>query len=139
MAMESTQRSWWGRNWKWIVPVGCVTPLFCCGGGVAAIFLVVFGTLQSSEVYVNSVAKARASKDVIVILGEPIESGLPMGNLDIKNNVGKADLNVPLTGPKGKAQLHVVAAKNGGAWEYTILQVATDAGVRIDLLEPKKE
>lgn len=25
------QPSWFSRNWKWLLPVGCVLPMMCCG------------------------------------------------------------------------------------------------------------
>ena len=39
------QKSWFGRNWKWVVPVGCLTPILVCGGFFTLIFGAVFGML----------------------------------------------------------------------------------------------
>lgn len=35
------QPSWFSRNWKWLVGLGCVLPTLCCGASMAA--AMVFG------------------------------------------------------------------------------------------------
>ena len=48
---------------------------------------------------------------------------------------GEADLMVPITGPKGEGKLYVMAEKQGGVWQYELLQVElAGQGGRVDLL-----
>lgn len=132
--------NWWGRNWKWVVPVGCLTPLLCCGGFVTVILGVVFGAIKSSDVYTEAMKRARASQEVIALTGEPIEAGMfPTGNIAIHNLRGNADLTIPISGPKGHASLRAVAERNNGPWEFSKLEVVSNAGVRIDLRGPPKK
>jgi hypothetical protein len=132
---QPPQRSWWGRNWKWVVPVGCVTPLLVCGGGITLIVVLVFGAIKSSDVYTEAVARAKANPEVKSRLGEPVEAGFwASGKVEVSGPSGEADLTIPLSGPKGSATLRAVATKTGGKWEYSTLEVTPgDSGGRIDL------
>ena len=51
---QSQKRSWWNRNWKWVVPAGCLTPILVCGGFITLVFVFVFGAIKSSDVYIDS-------------------------------------------------------------------------------------
>ena len=135
---ESTapRPSWWSRNWKWAVPVGCVTPVLVCGGFITAIVMIVFGVIKSSDAYTESLARAQNSKQVQAVLGEPIEAGVFVtGNVSISGDSGHADLTIPITGPKGPAILYVVAKKVAGKWQYSRMEVAPENGEPIDLLK----
>ena len=131
-------RTWWSRNWKWVVPVGCLTPaVLCCGGG-GLILTFVFGALKSSEVYTDALARAKANEEVKTLLGEPIEAGFWVsGSVEVGGTSGKADLSIPVSGPKGSATLHAVATKAGGKWVYSTLEAVPQAsGTSIDLRPP---
>jgi hypothetical protein len=132
---QTSERTWWGRNWKWAVPVGCLTPLLGCGGTIGLIFVVVFGAIKSSDVYTEALAKAKADQRVVAVLGEPIEAGyMVSGNIEVNGPAGKANLAIPISGPKKSGTLNVVATRNAGAWEYSTLQVAPGgSGDPIDL------
>jgi hypothetical protein len=131
-------RTWWSRNWKWVIPVGCLTPaVLCCGGG-GLILTSVLGALKSSEVYTDALARAKANEEVRTLLGEPIEAGFWVsGSVEVGGTSGKADLSIPVSGPKGSATLHVVATKAGGKWVYSTLEVVPQgSGATIDLRPP---
>jgi hypothetical protein len=133
------QPSWWSRNWKWAAPVGCLVlllPLLLLTGFVGAILAVVFGTIKSTDVYEEALARARSSPAAIEALGQPIEDGLLMGGqINVSGPSGSADLSIPLHGPKGEGDLYVVASKSAGRWEYQTLELEMDGREdRIDLL-----
>ncbi len=131
-------RSWWARNWMWVVPVGCLSPLAICGGLIALVLVVVFGALRSSDVYNEALSRAKANERVRGVLGEPITAGyLPSGKIEINGAAGKANLEIPIAGPKKSATIYVVATKAAGKWEYSTLEVAPKGAPdaeRIDLL-----
>ena len=134
-------KNWWSRNWKWVIPAGCLGALVLCVGSVVALVAVIFGMIKSSDAYTESVAKARSSSEVKNLLGEPIEPGFWLtGKIQVSGPAGNADLAVPLSGPKGTATLYVVATKVAGKWEYSTVEVAPDGGgARIDLRDkPEK-
>jgi len=134
---QPAQRTWWNRNWKWVVPVGCITPLVCCGGFFGVILTIVFGAIKSSDPYKDSVARATADARVVELLGEPIEPGFFVtGNINVQNDSGDANLVIPLSGPKGSGTLHVVAEKTAGKWNNSTLEVrSADGATTIDLLD----
>ncbi len=129
-------KNWWGRNWKWIVPTGCLTMLLMCGGFVALIFSIVLGSLKSSDVYKESVAKAQANPQVTVALGTPVESGFWVsGNINVSGSGGHADLSIPISGPQGSGTIYVTATKSAGQWNYsTMVCEISSSGNRINLL-----
>ena len=131
------RRSWWSRNWKWVVPVGCLTPLLLIGGCVAAIVMLVFGMIRSSDPYTDAVARAKSDPRVIQHLGEPIETGWWItGNVKIENDSGTADFALPLRGSRKNGILRVEASKDRGEWVYSLLTVSVDDGPVIDLTPP---
>ena len=134
-APSGPQRTWWGRNWIWVVPTSCVGCLLLPVGCVTALGFLLFGFLRSSEPYALALERARQEPRVIEALGEPIEVGWMMqGSINFDGDSGHADFSIPLTGPRGSARVHVVAERAAGEWVYERLEVEIDAtGERIDL------
>ena len=138
------QPSWWSRNWKWAVPVGCLVllvPPLLLTGFVGGILAIVFGSMKSSDVYQQAFNLARSHPAVVEALGEPVEDGLFMGGqISVTGPSGSADISIPLHGPQGKGTIYAVATKSAGQWEYHTLEVAVEGrGDRIDLLEAEVE
>jgi hypothetical protein len=137
---EPSQSSWFGRNWFWVVPAGCLTPLLLCGGCVAAVLVTVTGAIRMSDPYREAVAAAMASPEVKAELGEPLEVGFwTNGNIQINNGSGTANITIPIKGPKKSATIKVDATKDVGAWEYSRLEVATEGGGKPIDLRPKTQ
>ena len=128
--------NWWQRNWKWFVPVGCLSTLLLFVGGIVLLFTFVFGMMKSSDVYGQAVARAKANPEVIAALGSPIVEGyFTSGNIQQSGASGSAELSIPLTGPKGKATIYVEARKSAGVWSFGKLQIEIESShQRIDLL-----
>ena len=133
------QENWLTRNWKWFVPVGCLTMLVLFLGGIAMITYFAFAMMKRSDVYADAVAQARAHPAVVEALGTPIEEGFFMsGKINVSGPSGDADLAIPLSGPKGQATLYLVASKSAGQWRFGTLQLQVDERPdRIDLLEKR--
>jgi hypothetical protein len=133
---QTMQPTWWGRNWKWVLPVGCLGSVafmvLACGG----IFAVVLGTLKSSWACSEGVELARHNKRVVEQLGEPIETGwMTSGSINVSGSSGNADISVPLQGPRNSGTLYVVAKKVAGQWQFerAVVEISGQ-GSRIDLL-----
>jgi hypothetical protein len=131
------KQSWLGRNWKWVLPVGCVSLLGLIAVFVAGIILVVFGFMKSSDVYQEALAAASSSPSVIDVLGEPIEAGWYMtGTIRVSGASGTADITIPISGPRGTGTIFAAGTKRAGQWSYEVLEVEVDGlSERIDLLE----
>jgi hypothetical protein len=134
-AHEPERGSWWSRNWKWIVPVGCLTPILVCGGFLTLILVFVFGLIRSSEPYTHSLEAARANPGLREAIGAPMEPDfLVTGSIETSGPSGTAELAYGLTGPDGEATVYVIARKQAGQWEYRTLEAELAAtGERIDL------
>jgi formylmethanofuran dehydrogenase subunit D len=137
------QPSWWDRNWKWALPVGCLSTLaiFLVVVGVFAyaIFGFVTSTMKATDAYKNAMAAAQNNSAVTEALGTPLTVGwLISGSFDIKGSSGSADMSIPISGPKGSGTLFVVATKSAGVWTYKTLAAEIDkTKQRIELEAPK--
>ena len=122
---EVSQKSWFGRNWLWVLPVGgCLTIILLFVFGVGAIFFGVSKMFTTSTPYEHAIQLAKSNTDVIEILGQPIETdGIISGNISLKNDDGEADFTIPIKGPNGKARITVVGEKEYGKWTYENLFV----------------
>ncbi len=117
-------RGWWSRNWIWCVPVIVVTAAIFLAGFLFMVISLVFGAMKSSDPYKDSLAKAQADPKVREALGTPVKDGFFFtGNININNDSGRAVLDIPLEGPKGKGTLHVEGNKSGGVWTYPVQEL----------------
>ena len=136
MASEPAERNWFARNWKWLVPVGCLSMLLLFLASLALMATFVFGLLRESDVYGEALERARGHPGVRAQLGEPLEPGMFVsGSIHVEGPGGDADLAIPLAGPAGEGTLYVVADREAGQWQFRRLEFE-GAGRRIDLLAP---
>ena len=131
------RRSWWGRNWLWVIPTGCLTIIVLGLAVLATIIMTVFGMLRTTDVYKTALKRAKQDQRVIVAIGEPIKEGWYVGgSAEVSGGSGKSDLTIPIHGPNGKATIYLVATKFAGDWQYSKLMVKiADSGEMIDLNE----
>jgi hypothetical protein len=138
--VQQNEKNWWGRNWKWLVPVGCLASVIVTAGFMSLVGFGVyslFGLMKSSDAYQDAVAAAKADPAVQQALGTPIEEGWFMsGSININGASGDADLSIPISGPNGTATIYVVAEKSAGQWTFSTLEVEIKTtNTRIDLIE----
>lgn len=118
--MSSPPRSWWQRNWKWVVPLGCA--LFA-----GSIVLFVLTLMRHTDVFQEAVARAEANPQVQSELGEPIREGWWIaGHIRTTGPSGNAALAIPLKGSKRDGTVYAVAHKSAGIWKYDTLEVAVE-------------
>ena len=131
------QKSWWGRNWPWVVPMGCLGLLLSCGCLGALIAGFAFKGLSDTPAYTEAVARARQSPAVREALGEPLETSWNGQQMDVKTSgdEGSARLTIPLKGPRGSGLLRVLALKKEGTWRFQTLRVDVADREPIDLLD----
>ncbi len=139
---ENTRRkSWFGRNWTWVVPVGgCLTVIVLFIAFFGALFVGVTKLMSDSQPYTDALDAATQNELVIEYLGEPIEThGMTSGSINYSNNGGEADLTIPIRGPKGEGVLRVEGEGRGENWTYETMNVyIEEADKVIDLLEEQK-
>ena len=134
---QKQDKNWWGRNWKWFAPIGCLGSLILFAGFIALIMCLVFGMMKSSDAYKDALSKAKRDPFVQETIGTPIEEGMFItGNINVSGPSGQADLCIPISGPDGKATIYVVAAKSAGQWTFSTLVVEIkESKQRINLIE----
>ncbi len=133
---STTEKNWWQRNWKWLVPTAGGIILLCVICTVLPV-LTLFEVLKSSEVYQMALKEVKSNPDVVQVLGEPVEPGWWLsGSIKVSGTSGQADIAIPISGPKDSGTLYVVALKTAGQWQFVILEVAVDGqDERINLLK----
>ena len=135
-----SQGNWWTRNWKWFVPVGCLTMAILVAAFVCLIVVIVFSAMKSSDVYREALARAKAAPAVVEALGSPIKDGMFVsGSTNVNGASGEANLAIPISGPKGEGTLYLAATKSVGVWNYSSLVLEVKkTKKRIDLLHESK-
>lgn len=139
---EVRQKSWFGRNWIWVVPVGgCLTLIIIGLIFIGTLFFGVTNMFKNSTPYEYALEQASQNREVTLILGDAIESdGIINGNISIDNNSGIANFSIPIKGSKGEARIYVVAEKRNGEWIYEKLYVLIkETQEEINLLEKELE
>lgn len=134
---EQDNKSWFSRNWIWVVPTGgCL--LFIIGVLVLAGGLVwgVSNMVSDSDTYQVAMEQAQNNQMVIDLLGEPIEkNGMTSANIQWNNGTKTSELGIPIKGPEGKAIIYVEGIARGEKWEYQVMEVyIADTDTTIDLL-----
>lgn len=94
----------------------------------AGIFLFVMKLMTSNGAYQGALEKARKNPEVLAILGEPIEPGMfTSGSINTHNDSGRANLSIPVSGPKGSGTIRVVAEMQLGVWTFSRLDLVSGA------------
>jgi hypothetical protein len=138
---QQQEKGWFGRNWKWFVPVAFIGGLVVIGGFAVGVMWLAMTMIKSSEVYQEAIGRAVADPYVQTALGTPIEEGfLVTGNVKVSDSSGQASLSIPISGPNGKARIYAEASKSRGRWMFSRLTVEV-RGTRqiIDLLRQEEE
>jgi hypothetical protein len=129
------QKGCLGRNWKWMLPVGCLGLILGVVVVIGGIIFAAMSAIKSSDVYQGALRAAQRHPAAIQRLGEPIKDGwFVQGNINYTNGSGNANFDIPVSGPKGSGTLHVSAVNPSGAWMYEKLDL-TAGGQTVSLLD----
>lgn len=101
---------------------------------VAALFFSIMTLMKGSQAYQIGYDKLIHNQEAVAILGTPVKTGLPMGNINVSGPTGKADISFSAEGPKAKGTVYVDAAKDMGTWKINRIELQIDGRQgRIDL------
>jgi hypothetical protein len=133
---EPMKKSWIERNALWKIPLGCLTLFVLLAVFAITLLTVITSSFRQSDVYKQAIAQATANPQVREQIGEPIKPDwFISGELNVSGSSGKANLIIPISGPRGRGSIHAVAQKSGGVWRFTYLQVDfANQSSSIDLL-----
>lgn len=112
-----------------IIGCGCLGIPLVIGIIVALGFFGLAKMIKSSDAYKDSVAAVQSNPAAIEALGEPIEPGFFFqGSINLENGEGNADFRIPVSGPKGSGEVHVVGTKASGSstWQYSTWELKVE-------------
>ena len=125
---QRVQRSW--AKWGLIVWLAFIV------FGVA-LFFAIMGMMKSSEAYKLAVLRLETDERALAVIGKPLSTGFPMGQIHISGPNGQASLSFSVEGPNGKGMAYVEAAARLGQWDLLhLVLVPESSGHRIDLTNP---
>ena len=138
---DYNQRSWFSRNWPWVLPVGC-----CSGcllmivlfiGGIGASMFSVFSEFKDSTPIEEVLITVNANPKAIEFLGNDIISdGFPSGNISFDNDNGEVDFLLDVIGSKGEGVLTVNGIRIDKKWVYEDLYLTVkETQEQINLLK----
>lgn len=129
------QKGCLGRNWKWMLPVGCLGLLLAGVALIGGIVFVAMSAIKSSEVYQGALKAVQTHPAAVARLGQPVKDGwLVKGNIKIDGSGGNADFEIPVSGPKSSGTLYVKAVSPEGTWMYEKLDLVV-GGETVSLLD----
>ena len=130
------QKGCLGRNWKWMLPVGCLGLILGAVALIGGIVFVAMSAVKSSDVYQGALRAAQAHPAAIERLGEPIKDGwFVTGNVKYEGGGGNANFEIPVSGSKNSGTLHVRAISPDGTWMYERLDLSVEGGETVSLLD----
>jgi len=117
-------RNWFDKNWKWFVPLLAGVGLLVLGSFVLGVFSLVNSMFRDSYPYKVAMDRANASAEVSDRIGKPFKVGwFTSGSINYRGPEGDAALNIPITGPKGRGTIVVVAKRHVNRWTFETLEV----------------
>ena len=134
---EYKQKSWFSRNWGWVLGGGCLSLIVVGVLVIGGIVYKVSDTLKESEPYTYALIRTIDNEKVVEFLGTPIETN-GMGSTSYKyaNGSTSAELVIPIKGPKDEGSIIVDAEKINDEWAYNLLYVKIDGETEtINLLD----
>ena len=122
------KKSWFKRNWKWVVPVGCLSFVILFTGLIIGGLFWGFSKITSdNDVTKHAINIINQNPEVQQKLGTNIiKDGMFRGNISITNDTGEANVSVPIRGTKGSGTAIIVGEKEFDKWNYEKIIVQID-------------
>ncbi len=101
------EKSWWRRNWGYVVGCGCLTALLLPVGCTALLWFGSMGFIKSNDAYGDAIALAEAHPEVVAELGRPITRSMRLTDSGFQVNFqnDRVDMDLPVKGPDGDGRL----------------------------------
>lgn len=122
------QRSWWQRNWKWLIPFSII---------ISGLLLFVFSDLGSAasdisraygekDVFNNAFEKVKANDKASEVLGElqPNDDlAILEGSVNYSNDNKTFKSSIRIVGSKARGKLDIIADKVDNVWVYKLIKI----------------
>ena len=122
------EKSWWQRNWKWIIPTTIILFLasmvmtFNIEGNPTDLLQ----AYSEDVLYKNAIDKANSNERVIEVIGKIDDLdrlAILEGNSKYSNNNNSIEITFRVNGDKRKGKMDISADKNGTDWEYKKINI----------------
>lgn len=123
------QKSWWKRNWKWLVPVCGIILIFISiffSSGMGGVTTNLAQAYADVELYDNAVKMAQSDARVKELLGEiqPIDKlAIIEGQVEYSDGNKTVNTTIRVIGTKGKGNLDISANRINDVWVYKIIKI----------------
>jgi len=109
----------------WAIVLIVLAAILVLGLCIAAILFAVEGMMHGSGAYQSALKTAQSSPCVVNTLGTPIQTKwITTGDINVNNDEGSANLDIPLYGPKDSGSLELEATRANGIWKIDSLVFA---------------
>ncbi|CAM1334554.1 cytochrome c oxidase assembly factor Coa1 family protein [Tenacibaculum aestuariivivum] len=138
------QKSWFARNWGWVVPVGscgcgCLAIILIAFFGIGVTIFSVFNSVTNPTPVAYAISKASKNEEVRLVLGSPIQKvGIASGTIIVNNENGDVDFSIAIKGSKEAGTLVVRGMRFNAEWIYEDLYVRVENTSQIINLLPKQ-
>jgi len=140
--IKSRNRSWWDKNWKWLIPIVfftiCIVFFFSMTGNAAFRY----GSVHLQPELVNKAYEmARKNELVTEKLGQLSPHNflrLIEGDVLYSNNNKTVAVTVNLLGSKKKGKLDILANKQNNHWIYQEIKVRIKKPIKETIMILKK-
>jgi hypothetical protein len=133
----SRPKTWLEKHWIWVLASLVVACVLVIGLFVFGLLALVHAMFASSYPYKEALARAKDSAEVAAEIGTPLHAGwLITGSINTAGSSGDASFDIPISGPKGKGTIFVVAKERANRWEFETLEVDIEGQSQPIELEP---
>jgi hypothetical protein len=113
-----------GRNLPIKIGLGCFGVVLIGCLLIAGLFVIATAAMRSSDAYQLALAAAERDPSVTAMLGAPVRAGwFTTGQVNVSGSSGEANLEIPISGPRGSGTIAVRANKSAGKWSFSSLNV----------------
>jgi hypothetical protein len=113
-----------GRRLPLKIGLGCFGVLLVGCLFITGLFAIASAAMRSSDAYQLALATAQREAAVTAVLGVPVRAGwLTTGQINVTGSGGEANLEIPISGPRGSGTIAVRASKSDGKWRFSSLNV----------------
>lgn len=122
---KAVQRKW--AKWALIVYAAFIV-LF------VGLLFAISASFKGSDAFKIAVTKLESNQEAVQLLGKPLSTGLPMGDIAVSGPSGSANISFSVEGTKGSGTVYMDADKDLGQWKINQIVLEEDGtGRRIDL------
>ena len=118
------RENWFEKNWKWFVPTILISAFLLFALFVFAVYSLAHSVIAHSYPYRVAIERAERSSEVAAEIGTPLHVGFfGSGQLNYLGSNAVANLEIPISGPRGRGEIIVEAKKTAGRWTFQTLEV----------------